>query len=137
MKVKCCEVENQGYFDCSHSSHGLKPVGFLLAVSMKNQNDIEHFDMVCLRASESDLEYDVWLYSSGNEHEGTLMIKADVGGNLIPIVLTSKDDIRALKPFEFSNQMVLWAKNNYETLLNHWYGWLSDRQVLNMLAKPL
>ena len=33
---------------------------------MKHPNDTECFDMVCLKASESDLEYDVWLYSSGN-----------------------------------------------------------------------
>ena len=104
---------------------------------MKHPNDINRFDMVCLKASESDLEYDVWLYSSGLEHDGTLTIKAEVDGELIPIVMESKDDIRPAKPFEFSNQIVLWAKNNYETLLNHWYGWLSDRQVLNMLAKPL
>lgn len=104
---------------------------------MKHLNDTERFDMVCLKASESDLEYDVWLYSSGNEHDGTLIIKADVDSELIPVVLESKDDIKPVKKFEFSNQIVLWAKNNYETLLNHWYGWVSDRQVLNMLAKPL
>ena len=104
---------------------------------MKQLNDTERFGMVCLKASESDLEYDVWLYSSGNEHGGTLTIKTEVDSELIPIVLTSKDVIKPSKPFEFSNQIVLWAKNNHETLLNHWYGWLSDRQVLNMLAKPL
>lgn len=104
---------------------------------MIQRNDTERFDMVCIKASESDLEYDVWLYSSGLEHDGTLTIKAEVDSELIPIVLTSKDGIKPSKPFEFSNQIVLWAKNNYETLLNHWYGWLSDRQVLNMLAKPL
>ena len=104
---------------------------------MKQLKDTERFDMVCLKASESDLEYDVWLHSSGNEHDGTLTIKTDVDGELIPLVIASKDDIRPSKPFEFSSQMVLWAKNNYETLLNHWYGWLSDRQVLNALAKPL
>lgn len=104
---------------------------------MKHLNDTERFDMVCLKASESDLEYDVWLYSSGNEHDRTLIIKADVDSELIPVVLESKDDIKPVKKFEFSNQIVLWAKNNYETLLNHWYGWVSDRQVLNMLAKPL
>ena len=104
---------------------------------MKQLNDTERFGMVCLKASESDLEYDVWLYSSGLEHDGTLIIKADVDDHLIPIVLESKDDIRPSKPFEFSNQIVLWTKNNYETLLNHWYGWISDRQALNMLAKPL
>ena len=91
---------------------------------MKQLKDTERFGMVCLKASESALEYDVWLYSSGNEHDGTLTIEAEVDGELIPIVLASKDNI---KPFEFSAQMVLWAKNNYETLLNHWYGWLSDR----------
>lgn len=104
---------------------------------MKHPNDTERFDMVCLKASESDLEYDVWLYSSGSEHDGTLTIKADVDGELISLVLASKDDIRPAKSFEFSSQMVLWSKNNYETLLNHWYGWLSDRQVLNALTKPL
>lgn len=104
---------------------------------MKQLNDTERFDMVCLKASESDLEYDVWLYSSGNEHDGTLTINADVDSELIPIVLASKDDIKPVKKFAFSNQIVLWAKNNYETLLDHWYGWISDRQVLNMLAKPL
>jgi hypothetical protein len=104
---------------------------------MKHPNDTERFDMVCLKASESDLEYDVWLYSSGNEHDGTLMIKAEVHGELITLVLVSKNEIKPLKPFEFSSQTVLWAKNNYEILLNHWYGWLSDRQVLNKLAKPL
>ena len=104
---------------------------------MKQLNDTERFGMVCLKASESDLEYDVWLYSSGSEHGGTLMIKTEVDSELIPIVLTSKDDIKPSKKFEFSNQIVLWARCNYETLLNHWYGWLSDRQVLNMLAKPL
>lgn len=103
---------------------------------MKQLNDTERFDMVCLKASESDLEYDVWLYSSGNEHDGTLTINADVDDHLIPVVLASKDDIKPVKKFEFSNQVVLWAKNNYETLLDHWYGWISDRQVLNMLAKP-
>lgn len=104
---------------------------------MKHPNDTERFDMVCLKASESDLEYDVWLYSSGYEHDGTPTINADVDSELIPIVLASKDDIKPVKQFEFSNQIVLWARCNYETLLNHWYGWLSDRQVLNMLAKPL
>lgn len=104
---------------------------------MKQLNDTERFGMVCLKASESDLEYDVWFYSSGTERDGTLTIQAEVDGELIPIVLASNDDIRPSKPFEFSNQIVLWAKNNYETLINHWYGYLSDRQVLNMLAKPL
>ena len=104
---------------------------------MKHPNDTERLDMVCLKASESDLEYDVWLYSSGYEHDGTPTINADVDSELIPIVLASKDDIKPSKKFEFSNQIVLWARCNYETLLNHWYGWLSDRQVLNMLAKPL
>lgn len=104
---------------------------------MKHPNDTERFDMVVLKASESDLEYDVWLYSSGTEHDETLTIKADIDGELIPLVLASKDDIKPAKPFEFSVQTVLWAKNNYETLISHWYGWLSDRQVLNMLSKPL
>ena len=96
------------------------------------------FEMANLRKQESGLPYDIWLDSSGctrNTQHTVMRIKVGAGDELIPVVLSSKRDIRPLRPFRMKNEIVSWIFDNYDTLFKHWNGELSDRQALNLLSK--
>ena len=96
------------------------------------------FEMANLRKQESGLPYDIWLDSAGstrNTQHHVMRIKVGVGDELVPVLLSSQKDIRPLKPFRGENEIISWASDNYDTLLKHWNGELSDRQALNLLSK--
>lgn len=96
------------------------------------------FEMANLGKQESGLPYDLWLDSAGctrNTHHKVMRIKVGVGDELITVVISSKRDIRPLRPFRMENEIVSWVVHNYDTLFKHWNGELSDRQALNLLSK--
>ena len=96
------------------------------------------FEMANLRKQESGLPYDIWLDSAGykrNTPHNVMRIKVSIDNELIQVIIASQRDIRPQKHFKRENEIILWASNNYNTLLMHWNGKLSDRQALNILAK--
>ena len=64
-----------------------------------------------------------------------MRIKVGIDNELIPVIITSQRNIRPLKHFNGENDIILWVSDNYDTLIKHWNGELSDRQALNLLAK--
>ena len=95
------------------------------------------FEMTNLRKQESGLPYDIWLDSAGYERNTphSVMIKIRIDDEFIPVIIASQRDIRPQKHFKRENEIISWASDNYDTLLKHWNGRLSDRQALNILAK--
>ena len=95
------------------------------------------FEMANLNKQESGLPYDVWLDSSGsrrNVQHNKPRIKVDVNGDRIPVSI-SDNDVWIKKPFRDSNVIKNWVVDNYDTLIKHWNGELTDRQALNLLSK--
>lgn len=94
--------------------------------------------MANLRKRESWLPYDIWLDSSGctrNTPNNTMRVKVGIGDELIPVIINSQRDIRPLRHFKREREIISWASDNYDILLKHLNGDLSDRQALNLLAK--
>jgi hypothetical protein len=95
------------------------------------------FEIVNLNKQESGLPYDVWLDSIGsrrNEQHNNPRINVDVNGDRIPVSI-SDNDVRIKKPFRDSNVIKNWVVDNYDTLIKHWNGELTDRQALTLLYK--
>lgn len=96
------------------------------------------FEMTNIRKQESGLPYDIWLDSAGYERNtphSVMRIKIRIDDEFITIIIASQRDIRPQKHFKRENEIISWASDNYDTLLKHWNGRLSDRQALNILAK--
>lgn len=96
------------------------------------------FEMANLRKHESGLPYDIWLDSAGckrNTPHNVMRINVSIDNELIPVIIASQRDIRPQKHFKRENEIISWTSNNYDTLFKHWNSELSDRQVLNILAK--
>ena len=95
------------------------------------------FEMANLETQDAGLPFDIWLDSAGckrNVPHNTPRIKVNVDGNLIPI-LFSETDITPTKEFRHKNEIIDWINQNREILLKHWNKELTDREVLNLLAK--
>ena len=96
------------------------------------------FEMANLRKHESGLPYDIWLDSASckrNTPHNVMRINVSIDNELIPVIIASQRDIRPQKHFKRENEIISWTSNNYDTLFKHWNSELSDRQVLNILAK--
>ena len=96
------------------------------------------FEMANLRKQETGLPYDIWLDSAGATRSvphNAMRIKVGVDGDLIPVIITSRSNIRTLKSFQKSHEIETWISENYDTLLKHWNGELSDRQALILLGR--
>lgn len=98
----------------------------------------DFFEMANLAMRESGLPYDIWLDSVGNRRNvphNALRIKVLVNGELIPVIIASKDNIKPIKKFRKFAAIAEWASENYDILYKHWHGKLTDREALILLAK--
>ena len=96
------------------------------------------FEMANLKKHESGLPYDIWLDSVGrsrNTPHNVMRIKVSIGDELIPVIINSQRDIRPLRHFKREREIISWASDNYDILLKHWNGELSDGQALYILTK--
>lgn len=95
------------------------------------------FEMANLQKDESGLPYDIWIDSSGKDRitkHNIPRIKVRVENEMIPIVLFSKDNVKARKEFKHSWKVIEWAKANYDIILRHWNKEISDRTALTLLC---
>jgi hypothetical protein len=105
---------------------------------IKNQKEEDcFFEMANIKSRETGLPYDIWIDSMGSRRNiphNTPRIKVDVNGERIP-VLISKEDIKCQKDFLDKAKIVNWIKDNYETLIRHWNGEISDFEAITLLIK--
>ncbi len=95
------------------------------------------FEMANLVTKESGLPYDIWLDSAGSKRKvphNSARLKVDVDGELIP-VLFSETEVTPTKNFRHKKEIIDWIIQNRSILLKHWNKELTDREVLNLLAK--
>ena len=112
-------------------------------MSNKKQNLKSRFNLLRVSKKDTDLPYDLWLYSNPKEKEQlSPRILVDAGKRMITVLISDINNIVILEESDNQLEVLLnlestkrYIKQYSDVFINHWKGEISDRQALNSLNR--
>ena len=103
----------------------------------KGQLDEEYLtEMANATKNDTGLPYDIWLDSAGKNRKNKRSeprFKVSIDNDLIPISISKDPKVLIEKEIKKWSLIKKFVVDNYEDLMKHWNGELTDREILNIL----